>query len=91
MAVEGVLDGVPNGALWLLVELLVRFKSMSLQTEALAARRALVVEDDARQLGSLEPSARRNRELLMSLEVYPRVKEVLKEAKSLAFKPGEGD
>lgn len=79
MAVEGVAEGVPCGALWILVELLRRHKGSGLQAEGLAALRALVLEDDGRKVDAV-PCAVQNRELLLSEEVYPQVTLILAEA-----------
>jgi len=77
------------GALCLLLDALEKFASSTrLQLEAVAAFRALIVDDDTRK-AECTPAALENREVVLSEEVYPKVKEAVKRALDCT-KTGEG-
>lgn len=79
---------VKPGALCLLLDALEKFPSSArLQTEAVAAFRSLIVDDDTRK-AECTPAAVENREVVLTEEVYLRVKEAVKRALECA-KTGE--
>ena len=71
------------GAIFTLIDVLETFpENAQLQTEAMAALRSLVVDDDNRKSESM-PSALENREVLLSEELYPRVRKILQDASQI--------
>eukprot|EP00930_Biecheleria_cincta_P085064 TRINITY_DN74489_c0_g1_i1.p1 TRINITY_DN74489_c0_g1~~TRINITY_DN74489_c0_g1_i1.p1 ORF type:complete len:522 (-),score=119.70 TRINITY_DN74489_c0_g1_i1:186-1625(-) len=72
------------GALLLLLEVLENFpESITLQTEAIAAFRSLIVDDDTRK-AECTPSAIENREVVLADAVYPLLREAVRRAFSAA-------
>ena len=88
---KGVIDDADekplHGAIFLLLDTLEAFpESVQLQTEAMAALRSLVVDDDTRKSECM-PSALENREVLLSDEIYPKVGGIVENASKLASQP----
>ena len=76
-----------HGAIFLLLDILEAFsESVHLQTEAMAALRSLVVDDDPRKSECM-PSALENREVLLSEEIYPKVQAIVKSASKMTPQP----
>ncbi|CAK9022883.1 unnamed protein product [Durusdinium trenchii] len=75
-----------RGAIFILMDVLESFpQSVHLQAEAMAALRSLVVDDDNRKSECM-PSALENREVLLTEEMYQRVRTVLQETSQI---PGQ--
>lgn len=88
---KGVIDDADekplHGAIFLLLDTLEAFpESVQLQTEAMAALRSLVVDDDTRKSECM-PSALENREVLLSDKIYPKVRGIVENASKLASQP----
>eukprot|EP00438_Fugacium_kawagutii_P026828 Skav224725 [mRNA] locus=scaffold699:519563:522691:+ [translate_table: standard] len=88
LIVDGSAEEKPlHGAIFLLLDILEEFpESVQLQTEAMAALRSLVVDDDTRKSESM-PSALENREVLLSEEVYPKVRGIVEKASKMDKQP----
>ena len=76
-----------HGAMFLLLDVLEAFpESIQLQTEAMAALRSLIVDDDTRKSECM-PSALENREVLLSEAVYPKVQTIVENASKIGKQP----
>jgi len=68
-----------RGALFLLLDAVDLWESVAFQTEAVAALRSLVVDDDNRK-SEVTPAAVENREVALTEELFPKMKEVAQRA-----------
>lgn len=82
------LPEIKPGALCLLLDVLEKFPSTAaLQTEAISALRTLIVDDDPRK-PACTPSAVENREVILSEEIYPKMREAVQRALAVADAEG---